>query len=104
MGFFANLARRRLKPGVFRSVCDLKAAINRVVAKHNEGDAKRFVWRADPAAITAARGRGFSPHRSSPRRWDVVFQGQTQTERSCANLSGRLATRVDALVPTRGKR
>jgi transposase len=36
-GFFAKLTRRRLKHGVFRSVVDLQAAINRFVAEHNEG-------------------------------------------------------------------
>ena len=32
-GFFAKLTRRRLKRGIFRSVDDLKAAINRFVAQ-----------------------------------------------------------------------
>ena len=32
-GFFAKLTRRRLKRGVFRSVVDLQAAINRFVAE-----------------------------------------------------------------------
>jgi transposase len=57
-GFFAKLSRRRLKRGVFRSVTDLQAAINRFVAEHNESP-KPFVWRADPSAIIAARARGF---------------------------------------------
>jgi transposase len=57
-GFFAKLSRRRLKRGVFRSVVDLQAAINRFVAEHNETP-KPFVWRADPDAIIAARTRGF---------------------------------------------
>ena len=34
-GFFAKLTRRRLKHGVFHSVVDLQAAINRFVAEHN---------------------------------------------------------------------
>ena len=58
-GFFAKLTRRRLKHGVFRSVCDLQAAINRFVAEHNADDPKPFTWRADPDAIIAARNRGF---------------------------------------------
>jgi len=58
-GFFAKLTRRRLKHGVFRSVVDLQAAINRFIAEHNEIEAKPFVWRADPDAIIAARSRGF---------------------------------------------
>ncbi len=57
-GFFAKLSRRRLKNGVFCSVVELQAAINRFVAEHNESP-KPFVWRADPDAIIAARSRGF---------------------------------------------
>jgi hypothetical protein len=33
--FFAKLTTRRLKRGVFVSVVDLQAAINRLVAEHN---------------------------------------------------------------------
>ncbi len=57
-GFFAKLTRRRLKHGVFHSVLDLQAAINRFVDEHNQAP-KPFVWRADPAEIIAARARGF---------------------------------------------
>ena len=57
-GFFAKLARRRLKRGVFHSVVDLQAAINRFVDQHNRNP-KPFVWRADPNDIIAARSRGF---------------------------------------------
>jgi transposase len=57
-GFFAKLSRRRLKHGVFHSVVDLQAAINRFVDEHNENP-KPFLWRADPAEIIAARARGF---------------------------------------------
>ena len=57
-GFFAKLSRRRLKHGVFRSVVELQAAINRFVAEHNDSP-KPFIWRADPDAIIAARSRGF---------------------------------------------
>jgi transposase len=58
-GFFAKLTRRRLKYGVFYSVVDLQAAINRFIAEHNELEAKPFVWRADPDVIIASRNRGF---------------------------------------------
>ena len=34
-GFFAKLTRRRLKRGVFRSVADLQAAINRFLDEYN---------------------------------------------------------------------
>ena len=57
-GFFAKLTRRRLKRGVFHSVVDLQAAINRFVDEHNRNP-KPFVWRADPNDIIAARSRGF---------------------------------------------
>lgn len=58
-GFFAKLTKRRLKRGVFPSLVDLQAAINRFIAEHNETEAKPFTWRADPDAIIAARTRGF---------------------------------------------
>ena len=35
-GFFAKLTRRRLKNGVFHSVVDLQAAINRFIKEHNQ--------------------------------------------------------------------
>lgn len=57
-GFFAVLTRRRLQNGVFRSVVDLQAAINRFIGEHNQAP-KPCVWRADPEAIIAARNRGF---------------------------------------------
>ncbi len=56
-GFFAKLTRRRLKRGVFRSVDDLKAAIDRFVAETN-ADPKPFVWTAKPARVLAAVKRG----------------------------------------------
>ena len=56
-GFFAKLTRRRLKRGVFRSVVDLKAAINRFVAETNNNP-KAFTWTADPNKIIAAVRRG----------------------------------------------
>ena len=56
-GFFAKLTNRRLKRGVFRSVVDLQAAINRFVDEHNRSP-KPFLWTADPDAIIAAVKRG----------------------------------------------
>ena len=35
-GFFATLTKRRLKRGVFRSIADLQAAINRFLEEHNQ--------------------------------------------------------------------
>jgi transposase len=56
-GFFAKLSRRRLKRGVFHSVADLQAAINRFVTQTND-DPKPFIWTADPNKIIAAVRRG----------------------------------------------
>ena len=44
-GFFATLTRRRLQRGVFRSLVDLQAAINRYLGEHNRKP-KPFVWTA----------------------------------------------------------
>jgi transposase len=71
-GFFAKLTRRRLKHGVFHSVVDLQAAIDRFTKEHNQ-QLKPFVWRADPneiiAAVTSSAkiGRGLPDGRSSLR-------------------------------------
>ena len=57
-GFFAKLTRRRLKRGVFRSIVDLQAAINRFLKETNDHP-KPFVWTADPDKIIAAVRRGY---------------------------------------------
>jgi hypothetical protein len=49
------LAKRRLKRGVFRSIVDLQAAINRFLKETNEHP-KPFVW---TAKIIAAVKRGY---------------------------------------------
>ena len=56
-GFFAKLTRSRLKRGVFRSIVDLQAAINRFLRGTNE-QPKPFTWTADPDKIIAAVKRG----------------------------------------------
>ena len=56
-GFFAKLARRRLKRGVFRSIVELQTAINRFLAETNDNP-KPFTWTADPDKIIAAVRRG----------------------------------------------
>jgi transposase len=56
-GFFAKLTRRRLKRGIFRSVDELEAAINRFLAEAN-AEPKPFVWTADPKRVLAAVKRG----------------------------------------------
>jgi hypothetical protein len=57
-GFFARLSNRRLRRGVFHSLVDVQAAINRYLAEHNQSP-KPFVWTADPDAIIAAASRGY---------------------------------------------
>lgn len=56
-GFFAKLTRRRLERGVFRSLADLQAAINRFLAETNH-DPKPFVWTAHPDQVLAAVNAG----------------------------------------------
>jgi transposase len=56
-GFFAKLAKRRLKRGVFRSIVDLQSAINRFLDETND-DPHPFTWTADPDKIIAAVKRG----------------------------------------------
>ena len=56
-GFFAKLTNRRLRRGVFASIVDLQATINRFVAETNR-QPKPFVWTADPNQIIAAVRRG----------------------------------------------
>ena len=51
-GFFSALTRKRLKRGVFHSVVDLQAAINRYVEQHNH-DPKPFVWTKSSETILA---------------------------------------------------
>ena len=48
--FFSAMTRRRLRCGVFHSLVDLQAAINRYLAEHN-ADPKPFSWTATPASI-----------------------------------------------------
>lgn len=54
--FESNL-ERGLKRGVFRSVTDLQAAINRFLDEQNDVS-KPFTWTDDPAKIIAAVRRG----------------------------------------------
>ena len=57
-GFFATLTKRRLKRGVFRSIVELQAAINRFLAEHNQNP-RPFRWTKSPKKIIAAVKRGF---------------------------------------------
>jgi hypothetical protein len=53
----SQIGRSSLKRGVFRSVADLRAAINRFVEETNSNP-KPFVWTADPKRVLAAVKRG----------------------------------------------
>ena len=48
--FFSTLTRRRLKRGVFRSIVELQAAINRYLAEHNHAP-RPFTWTRSADAI-----------------------------------------------------
>jgi len=50
--FFSAPTRRRLRRGVFKSIVDLQAAINRYVDEHN-ADPKPFLW-TKPADLILA--------------------------------------------------
>jgi len=56
-GWFAKLTRQRLKRGVFTSIVELQAAINRFIADAN-AKPKPFVWTKSADAILAAVSRG----------------------------------------------
>src|SRR6202166_2649552 len=56
-GYLAKLSKRRRKRGVFRSIVDLQAAINRFLRDTND-DPKPFTWTADPDAIIEKVRRG----------------------------------------------
>ena len=55
---FRHPTRRRLQRGVFRSLVDLQAAINRYLGEHNRKP-KPFVWTADPDRIIEKVNRGY---------------------------------------------
>jgi hypothetical protein len=57
-GLLRQVAKRRLKRGVFCSIVDLQVAINRFLSETND-DPKPFVWTADPDKIIAAVRRGY---------------------------------------------
>jgi hypothetical protein len=68
-GLFAKLTNRRLKRGVFVSIVDLQAAINRFIEEVNQNP-KPFRWTADPDAIIAAVTRGRQTLDSIHERFD----------------------------------
>ena len=64
--FFATLTRRRLQRGVFHSLVDLQAAINRYLNEHNR-KTNPFLWTADPDRIIEKVNRGYQRSRQTTR-------------------------------------
>ena len=50
--FFAEITRKRIRPGVFKSLTDLETAIYKYLDEHNEHP-KPFVWTAMTKDILA---------------------------------------------------
>lgn len=55
---FLPPSHRRLQRGVFHSLVDLQAAINRYLGEHNRKP-KPFIWTADPDRIIEKVNRGY---------------------------------------------
>ena len=51
------MTRQRIRRGVFHSIADLQAAINRFISEGND-DPPPFTWTANPDKIIAAVKRG----------------------------------------------
>ena len=58
--FFSALTRRRLRRGIFCSIVDLQAAINRYIQEHNN-EPKPFVWTKSADTILAKISRPLAP-------------------------------------------
>ena len=56
---------RRLKHGIFHSVVDLQAAINRFVREYDAENSQPLVCIADPDDIFATQNRGFQTSKSA---------------------------------------
>jgi transposase len=55
-GFFSKITRQRIRRGVFRSIVDLQAAINRYLREHNDNP-KPFMWTKPANTILAKLSR-----------------------------------------------
>ena len=60
--FFAKLARRTCRRGVFRSLVDLQSAIG-YPADYN-ARSKPFIWSTKPGTVIAATSRGYQTSKS----------------------------------------
>jgi len=56
-GWFAQLERRALYRGIFTSVPELKAELERFIKAHNSESAKPFKWTKSASHILASVGR-----------------------------------------------
>lgn len=63
-GFFTKLTRRRLKHGVFHSVVDLQAAINRFISEDDAENPQSFIWKASPMTSSP-------PKTDGSKRWKI---------------------------------
>jgi transposase len=86
-GFFAKLTRRRLKRGVFHSIVDLQAAINRFLRETND----------DPKPFTLDRRSRQNHCRCPARAPNVRFapldpQSRTRRFSTCNRTSGRFGS------------
>ena len=63
-GFFAKLAKRRLKRGVFCSRSSISGLPSTASSGETNDDPKPFTWTADPEKIIAAVRRGYQALRS----------------------------------------
>jgi transposase len=95
-GFFATLTRRRLQHGVFHSLVDLQAAINRYLGEHNR-EPKPFVWTAPiPVALSKrlTAGTKRSRHTTSESEGGFVAAAAARS----AEVQGMAHTRKPAAL------
>ena len=82
-GFFAKLTKRRLKRGVFHSLVDLQAAINRYLAEHNQAP--------NPSSGPPTPTRSSPPPSEGTKRWIR----STSQPRSCPGQARRVVAKVE---------
>jgi hypothetical protein len=95
-GWFAKLTRQRLKRGVFTSIVELQAAINRFIADAN-GNPKPFIWTKSSDAILAAVQRGRQALEAIHQRERLVRYaklGACQRNELSDSLHGPIRTRA----------
>jgi transposase len=64
-GFFGKLTQKRLRRGIFKSVSDLKKAINEFIKAHNQ-DPEPFAWTATADKIIEKVGRARLARNNDP--------------------------------------